>query len=284
MKKRFLVFCLLLALMLPLCAQAASHAFQEISSYSNGAVREEFKQNKDDYRMTAYKALDGNGEGYAYAYADFLNAFGEFSFLGAYSTEEWVHLCLSAAGGYNFDTFRLVSYGEALTPYSVVIVSYKPNSKTIYVRYSYDLMLRDLGYRASYASSGGQQQGSGLVQEPVSYSYNAVRHTDDIPKDDYRQKAYKVLNGRSADFVYTYSNMLDRLSNLTYLGVYDTGNWVHHCFSEENGYNYDTFRLTSYGEALTPYSVVIVSWKEDTSTIYVRYSKDISLTDLGYRR
>jgi len=293
MKKRMLSWVLLLMLALPLGAQAATRTFQDLASFSRGGVREEYTLEKDDYRMKAYEALNGNGEWYAYDYAGLLDDMSDFVYIGAYGTGEWVHLCFEAGLDFHFDTFRLKSYGEVLTPYSVVIVSYRPNNKTIYVRYSKDLMPKDHGSRSSSvppsagstgAGQSGSQSGNGVVQDPASYSGGAVRYTDNIPKDAYRQKAYKVLNGNSSGFVYTYCDMLAKLNNLTYLGVYDTGGWVHHCFAAGNGYHYDTFRLTSYGEVLTPYCVLIASWEPTTSTIYVRYSKDITLSDLGYRQ
>lgn len=286
MNKRILALVLAWMMLLPLGAKAATRTFQDLASFSCGGVREEYTLEKDDYRMKAYEALNGNGEWYAHDYVDLLDDKSDFAYIGMYDTGNWVHLCLEAGTGFSFDTFHLTSYGEVLTPYSVVIVSYRPNNKTIYVRYSKDLSPRDHGARSSSVPSvvGDGQYGSGQVQDPASYSSGAVRFTDTIPKEDYRQKAYKVLNGRSEAFVYEFCNVLDRQDNLTYLGVYDNGTWVHHCFAAQAGYNYDTFRLKSYGTVLTPYSVVIVSWSDETSTIYVRYSEELTLTDLGYRR
>lgn len=283
MTKRLLALALVLLMTLPLCAQAASTGFQDIASYSNGAVRYGYKKETDTYRMKAYEALNGNGEAFAKDYVDLLTSYSMFNYIGAYDTGDWVHMCLESSYGYYFDTFRLTSYGKSLTPYSVVIVSYRPDSEDIYVRYSEDLSPTDQGYRSVYVPASVQPSGNGKVQDPATYSNGAVRYSDSRTTDDYRQKNYKVLSGDAQYFVNVYGNLLDSMSNLSFLGVYDTGNWVHHCFGAQSGYNYDTFRLTSNGEALTPYCVVIVSWKPDSSAVYVRYSNELTLTDLGYR-
>jgi hypothetical protein len=283
MTKKFFALILVLILALPLCAQAASTGFQDIASYTNGAVRYEYKTDKDTYLQKVYKALNGDGESYAKMYVDLLDGFSMFDYIGTYDTGGWVHLCLSAGYNYNFDTFRLVSYGKVLAPYSVVMVSYHPDRNDIYVRYSHDLMLTDLGYRSSNVPAAKPQSGNGKVQDPVSFSNGAVRDGYDVSGDENKHKAYKVLDGNAQLFANAYCNMLDGLDNLTFLGVYDTGGWVHHCFGAQSGYNYDTFRLVSYGKELTPYSVVIVSWKPGSNELYVRYSNEIMLTDLGYR-
>lgn len=283
MTKKFFALLLVLILALPLCAQAASTGFQEIDSYSRGAVRYQFTNNGDDCRMKSYEALDGNSKRYAELYANLLDSFSMFDYIGTYDTGGWVHLCLAAGYNYNFDTFRLVSYGKVLAPYSVVMVSYHPDRNNIYVRYSHDLMLTDLGYRSSNVPADKPQGGNGQVQDPAKYSNGAVRYSYTNERSDYKHKVYKVLNGNARAFVEAYGSVLDWQDNLSFLGVYDTGGWVHHCFGAQSGYNYDTFRLTSYGEKLTPYSVVIVSWEPSSSSVYVRYSNDLMLTDLGYR-
>ena len=283
MTKKFFALLLVLILALPLCAQAASTGFQDIASYTNGAVRYEYKTDKDTYLQKVYKALNGDGESYAKMYVDLLDGFSMLDYIGTYDTGGWVHMCLASGYGYYFDTFRLVSYGESITPYSAVIVSYYPRENDVYVRYSRDLTPTDQGYRSVYASVSNPPSGNGQVQDPAKYSNGAVRYSYTNERSDYKHKVYKVLNGNARAFVEAYGSVLDWQDNLSFLGVYDTGGWVHHCFGAQSGYNYDTFRLTSYGKKLTPYSVVIVSWEPGSSSVYVRYSNDLTITDLGYR-
>lgn len=265
-------------------ASASVDYMQEINTYCNGAVEYSYSLDKDSYRQGIFEAKDGDSQYYAMEYADYLADTAQFDYLGTYYSGSWVHLCLVAGRNHYYDSFRLKSNGAAVTDYSVVIVSYAPGEKTIYVRYSKDLLPIDQGARMRYNAGGSSASPSdSLVQDPVAYSCGSLRQTGGADKNGYHQQYYEIKSGDAGAFCRDYCDVLSYQGNLEFLETRYANDWVHLCLRSARGYSFDTFHLTSYGTELTPYSVVVVSYKPNSKTIYVRHSDSVVLGDKGYR-
>ena len=126
------------------------NTIQDPVSWSGYAISYDCDADKNGYLQKCYKTPYGQDsfpwiEDYAVM---LMQEQYNLSYNTIIRTDNWCHFCFSAAPGYSYKSFHLISNGRTLTPDSVVIVSYEKNgSRNLYVRYSTDLQLGDLGFR-----------------------------------------------------------------------------------------------------------------------------------------
>ena len=120
-------------------------------------------------------------------------------------------------------------------------------------------------------------------QDPATYAYGEVEYLYTYDKDTHMQKHYSVSRSQMEYIVSMYINALANDGTFMYLGETSSDEYIYHSFGAVKGYNFDTFKIKSYGVALTPTCCITVQYKVDGTQLYVRYSKDLDIGDKGFR-
>lgn len=141
----FLSILLLTAFVLP--AQAASYTFQDPESYTDGLAAYLYTYDKDTHMQKHYSVSRDQMEYVVSMYINALAQDGTFTYLGETHSDEYTYHSFGAVDGYNFNTFKIKSYGVSLTPKCCITVQYKVGGTQLYVRYSKDLNIGDRGFR-----------------------------------------------------------------------------------------------------------------------------------------
>lgn len=285
MKRRVISLIMTVAILMSMAlispARADAFALQDMDDYSRGRVLYSYKSTKTGYQQYTYVNQYGQTSAIVDDFVLFLrNNCPQLVYQGI-STSGWIYHTFRAAYGYSYKHFTVRSNGVNITPSCCLAISYKDN--TIHVRFSEDAYITDMGYRTTLSSSSGSgnsgSTSSGFaIASPANYGGGQARYEYSDQKSSYLMKVYSVQYGNSSSFVDNYVSWLDWNNRaLVYQGVYVSGDWVYHTFRAASGYSVQHFKVSSYGQDITPSCCLAISY--NGKNIYVRYSNDCYITE-----
>lgn len=120
------------------------------------------------------------------------------------------------------------------------------------------------------------------IQDPVSFTGNALAYQYSFNGSTYKQNCYRVSSGSAANMVNAYVNSLRQNEyTLQYGGVYNStdGKWTYHYFTSY--YAYPTFQVYYDMSPVTPASCLVIGYSTDR--VYLYYSPNFSVQNEGFR-
>lgn len=122
------------------------------------------------------------------------------------------------------------------------------------------------------------------IQDMDAFAEGLVEYKEYYDRETHGQYYYKVNKDNVQAVVESFCAMLMQDPIFTYLGYLQHGDYVYQCFDMAKGHmGVDQFYVHHYGEKLTPDCVIALQYKLDSSTVYLRFSKDLLVGEKGYR-
>lgn len=122
------------------------------------------------------------------------------------------------------------------------------------------------------------------IQDPVTYGEGAVVFYSNDDNAYCKRSNYQVTSGSAVEFAKAYAEMCKNNPYMTYLKFTTSpSGWDYYCFDAAPGNSYSPF-TTSSGDWSTGNTCFSISCKEDSQFITLRWSFEMEMGDLGYRR
>lgn len=122
------------------------------------------------------------------------------------------------------------------------------------------------------------------IQDPITFGEGSVVFYSNEDNAYCKRSNYQVVSGSAVEFAKAYAEACKNNPYMTYLKftTSPTG-WNYYCFDASAGNSYTSF-TTSSGDWSTGNMCFSISCKEDSQFITLRWSFEMEMGDLGYRR